>query len=151
MDWIDCELLFLMGSLMSCVPPWSLRNADLPSWPAWAPEPVRRHPCHHNGGCDPRCATVAGAASGRIPWQSSCHLFPTPPCQRSCCRAPSTDPTAVGPFDSIASGYHATPGARASVAAARRKTARLVVLTRKGGQVYLPVISEHRQLPSQHQ
>ena len=46
LKWIYFELLFIVGSLMSRVPPWSLRNADLLLWPAWAPEPVRRWPSH---------------------------------------------------------------------------------------------------------
>ena len=34
----------IVRSLTSRVPPWSLRNAVLLSWPAWVPEPVRRWP-----------------------------------------------------------------------------------------------------------
>ena len=124
LKWIDCEIFNVACS--SVVTP-ERRLAVVAGMGAGARTPPAFRPAQH-GGCDPRRATTAGGAAGRISWRSACpplsmasiQLLTTPPCHAS---GPAVERLAPP-----RSGYrHATPGTRASMAAARRKTARLGV------------------------
>ena len=87
LEWIDCEIFNVACSFV--VTP-ERRLAVVAGMGAGARTPPAFRPAQH-GGCDPRRATAAGGAAGRISWRSACpplsmasiQLLTTPPCHAS--------------------------------------------------------------------